>query len=92
MKTDLLINLVVEYYEDEDIETAKKLLFENFPSHRNVKRKSKNKNEINLKDILELMHSLPEQNHEQQPLNKDSDSLVLATTSCNFPSLDILFE
>ena len=39
VKTDLLMKLVGEYYEDKDIEDAKSLLFDKLPSQRNVKRK-----------------------------------------------------
>jgi len=87
MKTDLLMKLVAEYYDGKDIEDAKKLLYQHL-SDRNVKRKGENKTEMNLKDILEMLHSLPQPN-EKQSSEEKSESLIFATATCNFPSLDI---
>ena len=86
VKTDLLMKLVGEYYEDKDIEDAKSLLFDKLPSQRNVKRKGDNKKEMNLKDILQALHSLP---NEKQQSDHDADCLIFATANCHFPSLEV---
>ena len=41
VKTDLLMKLVGEYYEDKDIEDAKSLLFDKLPYHLNAMSKEK---------------------------------------------------
>ena len=41
VKTDLLMKLVGEYYEDKEVEDAKALLFDKLPFQRNVKKKEK---------------------------------------------------
>ena len=86
VKTDLLMKLVGEYYEDKDIEDAKSLLFDKLPSQRNVKRKGDNKKEVNLKDILQALHSLP---NEKQQSDHDADCLIFAAANCHFPSLEV---
>ena len=86
VKTDLLMKLVGEYYEDKDVEDAKSLLFDKLPSQRNVKRKRDNKKKRNLKDILQALHSLP---NEKQQSDHDADCLVFATANCHFPSLEV---
>ena len=57
VKTDLLMKLVGEYYEDKDIEDAKSLLFDKLPPQCNVKRKADYKKEMNLKDILQALYT-----------------------------------
>lgn len=88
MKTDLLIKLVADFYDDKEIEEAKKLLFQHLSSQRNVKRKGENKKDMNLKDILEILHSLEVPN-ELQTSDQNSDSLIFATANCMFPSIDV---
>ena len=79
MKTDVLISVITQFYSDKEIEEAKKVLFENFTSHRIMKRKGENKTEMNLKDMLELLHVT---SSNPQP------EVTFATASCNFPLLD----
>ena len=88
VKTDLLMKLVPvgEYYEDNDVKDAKSLLFVKVPSQRNVKRKEHNKKEMNLKDILQALHSLP---NEKQQSDHYADYLIFATANCHFPSLEV---
>ena len=70
----------------KDIEDAKSLLFDKLPSQRNVKSKGDNKKEMNLKNILQALHSLP---NEKQQSDHDADCLIFATANCHFPSLEV---
>ena len=79
MKTDVLISVVTQFYSDKEIEETKKVLFENFTSHRIIKGKDENKTEMNLKDMLELLHVTS--------LNPQPE-VTFATASYNFPPLD----
>ena len=79
MKTDVLISVITQFYSDKEVEEAKQILFENFTSHRIIKRKGENKTEMNLKDMLELLHVT---SSNPQP------EVTFATASCNFPPLD----
>ena len=79
MKTDVLISVITQFYSDKEVEEAKKVLYENFTSHRIIKRKGENKTEMNLKDMLELLHVT---SSNPQP------EVTFATASCNFPPLD----
>ena len=79
MKTDVLISVVTQFYSDKEVEETKKVLFENFTSHRIIKRKGENKTEMNLKDMLELLHVTS--------LNPQPE-VTFATASYNFPPLD----
>ena len=56
LKTDVLISVITQFYSDKKVEEAKKVLFENFISLSIIKRKGENKTEMNLKDMLELLH------------------------------------
>ena len=86
VKTDILMKLVGEYYEDKDAEDAKPLLFDKLPSQRNVKRKGNNKKEMNLIDIVQALHFLP---IEEQQSDHDSDCLIFATANCHFLFLEV---
>ena len=79
MKTDVLISVITQFYSDKEVEEAKKVRFENFTSHRIIKRKGENRTEMNLKDMLELLHVT---SSNLQP------EVTFATASYNFPPLD----
>ena len=78
VKTDRLMKLVGEYYENKDVEEAKTLLFDKLPSQRNKREKIRNP-----KDILQALHSLP---NEKQQSDHDSDYLIFATANYTFPT------
>ena len=77
---DIIIKLVVDYYDDCDIEVAKDIVFKYFPHHRNVKRRGDNKAELNTKDILEALHKLGQE---------DIQTPMFVTATCNFPVVDM---
>ena len=79
MKTDVLISVITQFFSDKEVEEAKKVFFENFTSHRITKRKGENKTEMNLKDMVELLHVT---SSNPQP------EVTFATASCSFPPLD----
>ena len=79
METDVLISVITQFYPDQEIEEAKKVLFENFIFHRIIKRKGENITEMNLKDMPELLHVT---SSNPQP------EVTFATASCNFHPLD----
>ena len=77
MKADILIKAVADFYTDKD---AKNELFKHFPDVRNVERAGDGKREMNIKDILERLHCITEDNDK---------SLNFVTETCHFPSLDL---
>lgn len=63
MPTDLIIKLVCDFYDEKEIESAKKMFFDltddDRPSQmRNIKRQGPNKNTNNVTDIISLFQSL----------------------------------
>ena len=88
MTTDLLVKVVSEFYFKSDILNAKKELFEkviiNGKTQRLIKRQGNNKNDMNVKDILEFLH-LPDAYMNDDPSSKP----IYATATCNFPPVDV---
>jgi len=82
MKSDILIKVVADFYTDKEVKDAKNDLFKHFPDMRNVKRAGDSKREMNVKDILEVLHSIPGD-------SCDEKSLKFVTESCHFPSLEL---
>ena len=83
MTTDLLVKVVSEFYSERDILNAKKELFEKVIINgkiRLIKRQRDNKNDLNVKDILEFLH-LPDAYMKDDPSSKR----IYATATCNFP-------
>ena len=72
---------------ESDILNAKKKLFEkviiNGKIQRLIKRQGDNKNDMNVKDILEFLH-LPDAYMKYDPSSKP----IYATATCNFPPVD----
>ena len=80
MKADILIKAVAHFYTDKDVKDAKNELFKHFPDVRNVKRAGDGKREVNIKDILERLHCITEDNDK---------SLKFVIETCHFPSLNL---
>ena len=63
LTTDILIKLCCDHYGDDEVESAKKTLFElcNNESGRFVKRQGQNKRYNNLMDMVKLLHEIDEE-------------------------------
>ena len=87
LKTDLLVNGVVNYFDSKIIESAKDILYEKFlvecrPNNlRKKQRQGPNKSEGDVRDIIGVMHEMFMVTSFTPPL--------FATVSSNFPSVEL---
>ena len=88
MTTDFLVKVVFELYSESGFLNAKIELFEkviiNGKTQRLIKRQGDNKNDMNVKNILEFLH-LPDACMKDNLSSKS----IYATTTCNFPPVDV---
>ena len=82
----MIIKVILDYYNSEEIEAAKKLLFQHFPDQhkklqQKITRQGLHKDENNVKDILELFHEMSVADKFNPP--------IFATADSHFPSMDI---
>ena len=61
----MIIKVILDYYNSEEIEAAKELLFQHFPDQhrtkklqRKITRQGLHKDENNVKDLLEILHEM----------------------------------
>ena len=90
MRHHILTKVVLDFYSELDIEKAKDCFFQHLPHQRNVKRRGDNKSEMNIKDILESMHTLQNKQTASPETDDDGPDLIFVTASTKFPSLDIM--
>ena len=87
LNIDTLCKLVIQYYQPEEIEVAKDLLYNNFleqarPEHLRKKvRQGENKLDSTIEDMVTVFHEFSVTNNFKPPL--------IVTARSNFPSLDL---
>ena len=84
----MIIKVILDYYNSEEIEAAKELLFQHFPDQhrpkklqRKITRQGLHKDENNVKDLLELFHEMSVADKFNPP--------IFATADSHFSSMDI---
>ena len=87
LNIDTLCKLVIQYYQPEEIEVAKDLLYNNFPEQGRPKhlrkkvRHGENKLDNTIKDMVAVFHEFSVTNNFKPPL--------IVTATSIFPSLDL---
>ena len=84
----MIIKVILDYYNSEEIEAAKELLFQHFLDQhrpkklqRKITRQGLHKDENNVKDLLELFHEMSVADKFNPPI---------AAADSHFPSMDII--
>ena len=84
----MIVKVILDYYNSEEIEAAKELLFQQFPDQhrpkklqRKITRQGLHKDENNVKDLLELFYKMSVADKFNPP--------IFATADSHFSSMDI---
>ena len=95
----MIVKVILDYYNSEEIEAAKELLFQHFLNQhrlkklqRKITRQGLHKDENNVKDLLELFHEMSVADKFNPPIFATADSHFLSMDITNINALALQNE